>query len=153
MRKGRERLALTFSTLPITCFIRVLGVNGRIREYLAALSLTSRYCVMRRGDAARLGYVQPEQTIPFPDNLVVVGGVGGLLEYELIKVDMALGAIRRQGVETLLVDLPEVMGVDMVVGSSFFEGLRATIDYEKKVVLIERAAPSAGRPSRGRTRA
>ncbi|MDG6901419.1 MAG: hypothetical protein JRM80_05600 [Nitrososphaerota archaeon] len=141
LRKNSVTLKITGN--PVSCFARVEGrTAGRVRELVAAISPTSRYCVMRRTDAAGLGLATANFPRPYPGtgNLEIAGSLEGISEHEVIMVPrMTLAGLEATDVGTMLVEysLPEVIGIDLVLGSTFFSKMKVIMDYSSGLVTVE----------------
>lgn len=155
---GANEVVLKIGSDPVTCFVRIPGAAGKIREFLAAVSPSSTYCVMRRGDAARLGLasIHFHPLYPGTGTVETVGSLEALAQHEVVDIpEMQLGSLRASHVATMLVDLPELTSIDVVLGRTFFADKKVTIDYPRKLMTIrETRDPREQIPSaQGRTQA
>jgi predicted aspartyl protease len=121
--------------------VRLKGRNGSVREYCALVDQTSDYCVIPRVDAYRLGYPEAshDDLVTTPANLVMVSTATGYAQGMMIVMQLVeIGGIKVESLPFLGVDLPQVMGYDVVVGRNFFEKTesRLEIDFLARKIKI-----------------
>ena len=112
-------------------YVRLRGRNGAVREYKALVDITAEYCVIPRVDAYRLGYPEAAHDDPIttPANLVRLATINGYTEGMMIVIQqVSIGKIMVENVPFLGLDLPQVMGFDVILGRTFF--LKGFLDVE-----------------------
>ncbi len=122
-------------------FVRLKGKNGYIIEYRAVLNPVSDYSVLPKVDAYKLGYTEAGYTefLTRPPNLVSFATGNGLFEGPLIKIlEASVGPISLQRVDFIAFDMNQQTGCDVVLGKSFLQSLRLSIDYRNKKFSLEK---------------
>jgi predicted aspartyl protease len=122
--------------------VKLKGRNGFTREYRAVLSSASAYSFLPKVDAFRLGYTETAYTeiVTRPPNLVSVATGNGLLEGVLIRIaEASVGRITVSQVDFLAFDINQHAACDVVLGKSFLQTLRFSIDYLKKEFRLEKS--------------
>ena len=122
---------------------RVKGRNGKVREYSALVVPTSEFCILPTVDAYSLGYpevISNNSRIP-PKNSMVLATYSGYTRGLPIRIPQVdIGSISSKDVEFLVIDLPQVIGFDMVLGQSLLRCMRVEMDFSSRTLKIEGAA-------------
>jgi predicted aspartyl protease len=121
--------------------VSLKGKNGFTREYRAVLSPASDYSFLPKVDAFRLGYTETAYTevVTRPPNLISVATGTGLLEGVLVKMaEVSVGKITVSQVDFLAFDINQQTSCDVVLGRSFLQTLKFSIDYRKKEFRLEK---------------
>jgi predicted aspartyl protease len=122
-------------------FARLTGRNGIVMEYRALLDYGSDYCIVPKVDAFRLGYPEVAEDLRTaqPDIITTFASHDGYGQGISIKVERVdVGQDSFQGVEFLALDIPQVTGFDVVLGTSLLKFLKVRIDYPAKLIELER---------------
>jgi predicted aspartyl protease len=96
---------------------------------------------MPKVDAFKLGYTEAGYTeaVTRPPNLVSFATGNGLSEGPVIKiVEASVGPISLQQVDFIAFDMNQQTGCDVVLGKSFLQTLRFSIDYRNKKFSLEK---------------
>lgn len=129
---------------PMIVFARVKGPNGHTRELKSVLDFNSPFCLIFAKDALGLGF--PEAVIrprdwqkTHPDRVVYVLDFRGIERTVLMKMPkISLGKMGVANVETGVyeVALPHTLPFDLILGRSFLENFRITIDSDKNYISM-----------------
>ena len=130
--------------------MRLKGRNGSVREYKALVDITAEYCVLPRVDAYRLGYPEAAHDDPVttPGNLVRLATINGYTDGMMIFLQqVSIGDISVENVPFLGLDLPQVMGFDVILGRTFFlKGLlNVELDFSLGKLMITQN-PAGAKP-------
>lgn len=125
---------------PITVFVQIVGLNGKVRELQAVLDTGSVYTLIYWKDAIQLGY-----GAVYESGLGVAEGVGVraitpaiLIDVPLISLkEVKVGGLTATNVEAVVYNLPEMSGIDVLLGISFLKNFNITINYARGVLIIE----------------
>ncbi len=123
---------------PITLFVRIKGEKG-VREIRAVLDTGSQYCVIPLQDARQLGY----DAYFSPDD--PGSGTIAVTKAELIEVDeieleeVSVGDLVARNVKSLVWGFPKLAGVEGLLGLSFLEHFRTSLDFKQGLLTIEPA--------------
>lgn len=112
-------------------YVRLKGRRGAVREFKALVDITAEYCVLPRVDAYWLGYPEAAHDDPVttPGNLVRLATINGYTDGMMIFLEETiLGDISVEKVPFLALDMPQVMGFDVILGRTFF--LKGALDVE-----------------------
>ena len=130
---------MSFQGLPYL-FARLKGKNGRVREYRSVLNPASDYSFLPKVDAFALGYTEAAYTefVTRPANLVSIATGNGISEGPLIQiVEASVGPIVVRGVDFIAFDLSQQTTCDVVLGKSFLQSLKMSIDYPNRKVTLQ----------------
>jgi hypothetical protein len=129
---------------PMIVFARVKGPNGFTRELKSVLDFNSPYCLIFGKDALGVGF--PEAVIrprdwqkTHPDKVVYVLDFRGIERTVLMKMpEISLGKLEVADVETavLQVPLPHTLPFDLILGRSFLQNFKVTIDSAKGYISL-----------------
>jgi predicted aspartyl protease len=120
-------------------FVRVHGKYG-VHELRAVIDTASTYCLMRRKDAIELGY----HAYYDPGVANYGQGLVALTPNYIIKLPIVtltkleVGGIVLENVMAATQDMTEDLGVDVVLGQNFLEGLEACFDFAGHRVTLRR---------------
>jgi predicted aspartyl protease len=133
------RIIIPFNDMPVL-FVQVTGKNGKKRDLLAAIDPASQDVVIPRIDAFYFGYDAYADQPGLKEELPLIPAVGissiaTILEFPLVEV--RVGPIAVKNVVAAAHDTPYQSGIDVVLGTSFLNKLKTTIDYEKKQIVLE----------------
>jgi predicted aspartyl protease len=133
------KLIVPFETVP-RLFVQVFGESGKMRELMAVIDPASVDVVIPRVDALHLGYPAYLDLAADKQSLNVTLGLtlSSLIEVaEFPLAELRVGEISLKGVSAVAYDTPLQAGVDVILGCSFLERFRTTIDYERKLLTLE----------------
>jgi len=122
---------IPFQRLP-SVFARLKGRNGSVREYNALVSPSTEYSIIPKVDAYRLGYPEAARDDPVtePPNLFRGVTFDGFWEGMLISIkEVSIGGLSKQNVDFIAYDIPQVARFDVLLGRSFLESSKLSIDY------------------------
>lgn len=117
-------------------FVRVKGPRG-YREYRAVLDTGSQYCIIPLQDARDLGYNAYNN--PNDPGL----GTNAVTKTDMVELDeidleeISIGNLKARNVKSLAYHLPRLTGVEALLGLSFLEQFKTTIDYRAGYLTIE----------------
>ena len=123
---------------PITLFVRIKGAKG-VREIKAVLDTGSQYCIIPLQDARQLGYDAYFNADDPGD------GTRGITKTDLVEVDeieleeVSVGDLVVKKVKSLVWGLPRLAGVEAILGLSFLEHFKTTLDFKQGYLTIEPA--------------
>jgi hypothetical protein len=118
------------------------GQNGSVREFRGLLSFSSDYCIVTKPDAYALGYTETAHVgyIVRPPNLLTLAAPGGFVTGPLIRMaEATMGPVTVEDVEFVAFDLPQVSGVDVILGLSLLRFLKVQVDFLSKRLTIEKS--------------
>jgi predicted aspartyl protease len=128
---------------PITLFVRIKGRKG-IRELRAVLDLGSEYSIIPLQDAVKLGNIKFWNPDPEPTELTkAVTNACTIDGYEIVLEEISVADVTAKNVKAIAHDIPRLTGVEAVLGLSFLNNFKTTIDYGKGYLTIE-PAPKPG---------
>lgn len=130
------RIKIT-SDRPITLFVRIRGRKG-VREMRAVLDLASEYSIIPLFDAVQLGNIEFYNTDPEPSELTqAITNTCPIQGYEIELEEMSIADAVAKNVKALAYDIPNLTGVEAVLGISFLKNFKTTVDYSKGYLTIE----------------
>lgn len=96
---------------------------------------------MRRVDVAELGLATRgfHPLYPGTGSVEIAGSLEGISQHEVITVPrMTLGDLEARGIETMVVEwaMPEAIGIDVILGGTFFAKKKITFDFVSGFVTI-----------------
>ena len=122
---------------PIVFFIRVKGPKGT-REFRAVLDTGATDCLVPLQDARALGYDA------YFDPFTRVGvGVTGVAKTDIFETDeiileeVAVADLVAKNVKAMTHELPRSSGVEGVVGNSFLQYFKTTLNFKEGYLTIE----------------
>lgn len=121
----------SFSDLP-TVYVRVTGLNGKKAELRAIVSTGATECMISTKDAVSLGYrflhdLQLHSHIGMKSAVTA----GYLVDMPPITLkEVALGDLSATDVEALAYDVPDIAGIDVVLGASFLRHFNLTFNFK-----------------------
>ena len=123
---------------PASCFVRVVGVNGKVRELRAVLDTASTCSVIPTKDALQLGYQISFDPHTGVGEGTVVATVDGII-YTSIAVlkEVWLGDLIVKDLKALIYDFPEQTGIDMMLGTNFLKNFKLNFNYTERTLSIE----------------
>ncbi len=125
-------------TMPTTAFVRIRG-GKKIREVRAILSPNSPSTLVSIIDAIHLGYnayYPPMDRSAVPPVTAVTAS--SLFECMPVKLEeVTLGNLKATNIEALAYDMPPALGVDALIGASFFRNFKVLLDFQKKLFIVE----------------
>jgi hypothetical protein len=129
---------------PMIVWCRLRGPKGAARELRALIDHNYHYCLILRQDAIDLGY--PETSYRHggwyefrPDRAPLVVTFRGIERTILINLtEISVGKLRARNVPTVVLeyDVPPMAPVDVILGLTFLEKFRITIDPESGVMSL-----------------
>lgn len=122
--------------LEISIVVRRVRINGfaRFREIDMILDTGAIYTVIAWDVAKDIGYdpAISERRMP----IVTANGV---IEAPLITVEaIQLAALRATAVDVICHDIPEIAGIEGLLGLSFLQHFRTLVDYTTRVLEISK---------------
>ena len=122
---------------PITLFVRLKGPRG-IRELRAVLDTGSSWCTVPITDAREIGYAAFYDPMINRGDGIYVLTQNGIMDYEgLILEEIMVGELSAKAVPAVACHLPRLGGVDMILGLSFLNRYKTTLDYANNLLTIE----------------
>lgn len=122
---------------PIMLFMRIKGRKG-IREYQAVLDTGSVYSIIPLQDARDLGYDAYCDPASDPGLGTLAVTKSGIIEADEIELEeVSVADLVARNVKTLAYNLPKTGKVEAVLGLSFLNNFKTTIDYNKGYLTIE----------------
>jgi predicted aspartyl protease len=122
---------------PITFFVRISGPKGS-RELRAVLDTGSTYCTIPVVDARELGYDAFYDPLANKGDGALALTQAGILDIASITLkDIKVAELSAADVPALAYELPRMSGVDMVLGLSFLQHFKITIDFHQGLLAIE----------------
>ena len=122
---------------PIVFFVKVKGPRGE-REFRAVLDTGSTECTVPVQDARALGYNA------YFDPFTRTGeGVRGISKTDLFESDelvldeIAVGDLVARNVKAITHELPRWAGVEGVIGNSFLQHFKTSLDFKEGYLTIE----------------
>ncbi len=124
--------------LPLV-FVRITGLNGKKAELRAVISTGASECLISTKDATMLGYrfnynLQERSTEGTKE--VVTSGYLVNMPPIVLK-EVVLGDLTATDVEAMAYDVPDIAGIDVVLGASFIEHFNLSFDFKGGVLKIE----------------
>ncbi len=123
--------------VPITFFVRIKGPRG-VRELRAVLDTGSSLCTIPTTDAREIGYEA------FYDPIVNKGeGVYTLTQTGILDAgpltleEISVADLSAKNVPAIACNLPRMGGIDMILGLSFLNNFKTTIDFNQGYLTIE----------------
>lgn len=138
---------------PILTFARVKGQNGYVRELRAILDFNSPFSVMLSRDGVSLGYAEAafrarDWQKTHPSKVPYFLDFRGIERSILLEIaEVSLGELVARDVKTIVLelDLPRMVPIDLILGRSFLDNFKLTLDSERGYLsLVERASPKSG---------
>ena len=124
---------------PITLFVRVKGSRG-VRELRAVLDTGSSLCTVPVTDAREIGYAAFYDPIANKGEGTYTITQTGIMDLEELVIDeMAVADLSAKAVPAIACNLPRMGGIDMILGLSFLNRFKITIDYEEGWLTMERS--------------
>lgn len=118
--------------MPIVVKIKVQGILD-FREIDVILDTGARYITISWEVAKDIGY-DPA----ISERRVSVTTANGVIEVPLITVQsIHLGELKVDNVESACLDIPELAGIEGLLGLSFLGKMRTYIDYKRNILEIE----------------
>jgi hypothetical protein len=135
-------LEFPFTSKYPTIFVRLKGRNGTVREYRALINTVVDYCILPRVDAYRLGYPEAshDDFVTIPANLVrLVSSTGFAEGMMILMAQVEVGELKVESLPFLALDLPQVVGFDVVIGRNFFlkASVRVEMDFPAGKIRME----------------
>jgi predicted aspartyl protease len=121
----------SFGELPIV-FVRVTGLNGKKAELKAVVSTGATECIISTKDATMLGYrfnynLQERST----EGTKEVVTAGFLVDMPpIVLKEVTLGELSATDVKAWVYDVPEMAGIDVVLGASFLKHFNLSFDFK-----------------------
>ncbi len=135
---------------PMVVFARAKGQNGAVREVRSVLDFNSPYCVIFSKDALRLGY--PEAAMrprdwqkTHPDKVPYVLDFRGIERTILVSLaEVSLGSLVATNVDAIVIesDLGRMLPVDLILGRSFLNSFKLTVDARKGYLSLVGGVPA-----------
>jgi predicted aspartyl protease len=131
--------------MPITVWCRIKGLNGKSRELKGLIDFNYQFCLMPRQDAMDLGYSDASQrhkgwyeTRPDRAPLVLTfRGIERTIQINLKEI--VVGRLVAKDVDTVVLeyDPPSLSPIDVILGWSFLQNFRITVDPKSKFLSLD----------------
>lgn len=118
-------------TLPLVLPVAITGPQGT-REINAALDTGASFTSIPWDVARDIGYDPATVT----DRVELITGSGIILTPLLTAQDVSLGGLHASDCRVICHDLPEIGGLEGVLGESFLKRFKVTIDYKEQMLEI-----------------
>ena len=128
---------------PITFFVRVKGPRG-IRELRAVLSTGSSLCTIPSTDAREIGYEAfYDPLMDSGDGIYTISQTGIMDLGGIMLEEVVVAGLSAANVPAVACQLPRLGGIDMILGLSFLNRFKTTLDYESGWLTIEEVGVDA----------
>ncbi len=123
---------------PISFFVRIKGPGG-VRELRAILDTGSSCCTIPIVDARELGYDAFYDPLANKGEGSLALTQGGILDVQPLTLqEISVAEISAVNVEALAYQLPRLSGADMILGISFLQHFKLTLDFKNGEVRLEK---------------
>lgn len=113
-----------------------------VRELNALVDSGAEYCVIPKVDAYALGYPEAANGDPITpaNNTLTFTSFDGYGKVALIKMArVEVGPMSFERVDFMAFDLPQVTGLDVVLGRSLLQFMKVEFDYSTGQIRMESA--------------
>jgi clan AA aspartic protease (TIGR02281 family) len=122
----------TLLQTPITLKIKIIGPKD-LREIDTILDTGARYTTISWQVLEDIGY-DPART---PKKVSIITA-NGIIEAPLLKIkEITIGEIKVNNVEVVCLDVPELVGIEGLLGLSVLDKMKTEIDYKNKILEIQ----------------
>jgi len=122
---------------PITFFVRIRGPRG-VRELRAILDTGSSVCTIPVTDAREIGYEAfYDPIVDKGDGIYTITQTGILDLGPLTLQEVGVAELSAKDVTAVVSNLPRAGGVDVILGLSFLQNFKTTIDFDQGYLKLE----------------
>ncbi len=128
----------------MSLFAKVKGPNGHVSELNCLLDPNTPFTVLFTRDGVNLGF--PEAALRprdwqklHPDRVVYIAGLRGIeMTTALELTEIRLGDLVARNVKTVVLEmgLPRMFPFEMILGRSFLDNFKLTLDPQKGVLKL-----------------
>ncbi len=137
---------------PMTVFAKLKGPKGAVRELRALMDFNTSFCQMFTKDALQLGFTEgvlrPRdwQRI-HPTQVPYIFGFRGIERGILMKMpEISVGRLTARDVDAMVtdLDLPRLLPVELILGRSFLDNFRLTVDGPEGTISLDAGKSASG---------
>jgi predicted aspartyl protease len=121
----------------ITFFVKVKGKKGT-SELRAVLDTGAEYCVIPKYETRLLGYDTDFDEFTNPGEGTRAITIAGIIEGDELEIEeVQVADLVAKNIKAIVTDLPNLGGVQFILGLSFLAKFKTAIDYSSGYLTIE----------------